>query len=118
MKVLIVYGSLEAMQLAVHGRGRPDIHAGPGARVAGPLASCYTIQSTRNPSDVIQGLVIAKPDHLERLQGMQYDVVIEDSSFDMMDQADWCGWFSRRYGALSGNPWDIWRKYLRAAVLR
>lgn len=125
MRTIIVYGSMQAMQRAMS-RWKPDIHCSSSVRSA-QMGVGFTIQSLADPADVIQGLLIGGAHDLERLRGMEADVVMEDPSFGpdgdrgrmaetwrpLLDSA-------RAFQADRGTAdfWELWRSFLHANVLR
>lgn len=120
MRTLIVYGTHRAIAGAVAPHN-PDVHVASSWNRMAMVCGCYTIQSVTNPEDVVQGLVISGPPDLEKLRGMQYDVVIEDHSFDLY-APPWEGHLIRLL--LPGSSWcghdayQLWRTFLQANVLR
>lgn len=113
MRVLMVYGSLKAMSMAIQSR-KPDIHHAPGI-VKQTIPGLFTLGSAH---DGIQGIVVAHPQDIERMRGLQADVVIEDGSFDLHG-ITFEGVLIAHVGLQSGaDVWDLWRAYLRLYVLR
>lgn len=121
MRTLIVYGNEHALASALLRRYRPEVHVATSVRTASP-GGCYVIQSVSDPTDVINGVVIAGPRDLDRLRGMEADVVIEDHSFEEPRAGQWG---ELRDSALAmqtdyraADFWELWRMFLHANVLR
>lgn len=112
MRTLIVYGNHHALARALSVNGA-DVHMGASVRCA-LMPFVYTIQSVERPEDVVQGMVVSGPQHLERLRGFEYDVVIEDGSFNLHDWVfDSCLPHSFEY-----DRHAQWSTFLQAYVLR
>lgn len=124
MRTLIVYGHYHALHAAINPY-RPDVHHAADHHLRTAMTpGGWIIQSLKDPGDAMQGVIVVSAGCLLKLRGLRsFDVVIEDPSFDLYKRPGvaellWSAAGFPSGGEGSGDAWDMWRRFVRAHVLK